>query len=138
MRNRLKTTISAAIATLLLALSSVAAAQEFTAADYVTMDLQARQFTLDGVRDRLFLLQLNAGLDAQMDQNMEIQEDVETIYQSYGMTASSALAWATQNREAITGWLTTNPNHQAEYDRIARELEAVSNQIQALETSEGE
>ncbi|MCP3670951.1 MAG: hypothetical protein GY814_11065, partial [Gammaproteobacteria bacterium] len=107
-------------------------AQEITAEQYVSMDLQARQLTLEGVRDRLSLLQLNAGLDTQLDQDAEIQQEIEAVYQQHNMTASSAVAWATQNNQAITDWLASNPDQQAEYDRIARELEAVSTQIQAL------
>lgn len=104
-----------------------------SAADYVAMDLQARQLTLDGVRDRLSLLQLDAGLDAQLDQDAEIQQDIDAVYQQHNMTSSSAIAWATKNNKAITDWLANNPDHQAEYDRIARELDAVSQQIQALD-----
>ncbi len=122
---------AAAIATVLFT-SSLSVAQEIAAEDYVAMDLQARQLTLNGVRDRLSLLQLNAGLDTQLDQDADIQQGVETVYQQYGMTASSAIAWATQHSQAITDWLANNPGQQAEYERIARELEAVSTQIQAL------
>ncbi|MBX2809166.1 MAG: hypothetical protein KTR20_11095 [Cellvibrionaceae bacterium] len=101
-------------------------------ADYVAMDLQARQLTLDGVRDRVTLLKLDAGLDAQLDQDAEIQQDIESVYQQHNMTAASSLAWATKNKQAITDWLANNPDQQAEYERIARELDAVSTQIQAL------
>ncbi len=118
-----------------ISLKSAAQASNVTgisAADYVAMDLQARQLTLEGVRDRLALLQLNAGLDAQLEQDTEIQQDIDVVYQQYNMTAASAIAWATKNNEVIKAWLANNPSQQAEYDRIARELDAVSTQIQAL------
>ena len=133
----IKQTIKATVLTslLLTALSSGAQAPNtasISAADYVAMDLQARQLTLEGVRDRLTLLQLNAGLDAQLDQDAEIQQAIEAVYQQYNMTAATLFAWATQNKTAITAWLANHPDQQAEYDRIARELNAVSTQIQAL------
>ena len=133
MRIRLiKQTVKAATFAALLFTSLHTMAQDITVADYVAMDLQARQLTLNGVRDRLSLLQLDAGLDAQLDQDAEIQQEIETVYEQHNMTASSAIAWATKNNQAIADWLANNPDHQAEYDRIARELDAVSIQIQAL------
>lgn len=131
-----QTVKAAALATLLcVSLFSISLkinAQDITVADYVAIDLQARQLTLEGVRDRLSLLQLNAGLDAQLDQDAEIQQEIEAVYQQHNMTSSSAIAWATQHSQAIADWLANNPDQQAEYDRISRELDAVSQQIQAL------
>ena len=122
----------AVVLTALNATAQDADTSGISAADYVAMDLQARQLTLEGVRNRLTLLQLKAGLDAQLDQDAEIQQDIKAIYQQHNMTSANSLAWATKNKQAITDWLANNPEQQAEYDRIARELDAVSVQIQAL------
>ncbi|MBL1275074.1 MAG: hypothetical protein COB30_003210 [Ectothiorhodospiraceae bacterium] len=121
----------AAVMTLLFTASS-SFAQEMTAEHYISMDLQARQLTLEGVKDRLSLLQFNAGLGRQLDQDAETQQDVGAVYQQHNMTASRAIAWATQHTQAIIQWLKEHPDQQAEYDRISRELDAVSTQIQAL------
>ncbi len=135
----IKNTVKVAAIAMVLFTSSLSIAQEMTAEQYVSMDLQARQLTLEGVRDRLSLLQLNAGLDTQLDQDAEIQQEIEAVSQQHNMTASTAIAWATQHSQAITTWLANNPNQQAEYDRIVRELDAVSTQIQALANqSQGE
>lgn len=135
-KNIFNTTVKAAATVVaivaLLSTSTVVMAQEITAADYVAMDLHARQLTVDGVKDRLALLQLGADLDTQLQQDAETQQDVEAAYQQYDMTASSAIAWATQHRQAIIDWLANNADQQSEYDRIAKELDTVSTQIQTL------
>lgn len=129
---RLLTPLKAATVATLLFASTFSMAQEMTAADYIAMDLQARQITLDGVRDRLALLQLGAGLDTQLESDADTQQQVDAIYQHYGLTSSSAIAWATQHTTVIADGLTDNPDQQAEYDRIARELDTLSDHIQSL------
>ncbi|ODS24342.1 hypothetical protein AB835_04035 [Candidatus Endobugula sertula] len=128
----LKTILRASALTACLCAFSLSQVETLTAADYVAMELEARQITLDGVRDRLALLQANAGLDTQLAGDSDTQQQVDDVFQQYGMTLSSALAWATQHRQAIDDYLAQHPAQQAEYDRIARELETVSTQIQAL------
>jgi hypothetical protein len=113
-------------------LSSVAFAQEMTVERYVSMELQARQVTLDGVRDRLALLSRGADMSEQLEQDGETQKAIEAIYKDSSMTPAQAIAWATQNKGAIEAWLIEHQEQQAEYDRIARELDEVSRQIQAI------
>lgn len=112
--------------------SSLSLAQDINAADYVAMDLQARQITLQGVRDRLTLLELGADLPTQLEQDSETQQAVEAVYTLSGTSSGQAIAWATHNPQAIADWLADHPEQQAEYDRIARELDEASTQIQAL------
>jgi len=112
--------------------SSVSLAQEMNEKNYVAMDLQARQATLEGVRDRLTLLELSADLSTQFEQDSQTQQAVEAIYTDSGMTSAQAITWATRNQQAIARWLADHPELQTEYDRIARELDEVSTQIQAL------
>ena len=128
----IKQTVKAATLTTVLVASLHTTAQDITAADYIAMDLQARQLTVDGVRDRLSLLQLEAGLDLQLNHDAETQKKIEAIYLQHNMTSSSAIAWATKHSKKIADWLENNPDKQAEYDRIARELDTLSTQIQAL------
>ena len=109
----------AAMATVLL-FSSLSIAEEITAADYVAMDLQTRQMTLEGVKDRLVLLQSGSTLATQLESDAQTQQQVSEVYQAYGITSSKAIAWATQHSQAITQWLNAHPDQQAEYDRIAK------------------
>ncbi|MEW5250843.1 hypothetical protein [Microbulbifer sp. 2201CG32-9] len=111
---------------------TVSKAQEITVEHYIAMDLLARQATLDGVRQRLNLLQSRADRPEQLAQDSKTRQSVEAIYADFGTTSAQAVAWATRNRQAINHWLDGNPGLQAEYARIARELEQVSARIQAL------
>jgi len=122
--------ICASIVLLLLSFSVFS--QDMTAVNYVEMDLQARQATLDGVKDRLTLLELGAELDLQTEQDEQTQRAVSAVYTTWGTTSSTAIVWASRHRKEIEEWLDNHPDYQTNYDNIARELEAVSSLIQAL------
>ncbi len=112
--------------------SSLTLADDLDAQSYIEIDLQARQLTLNGVTARLDLIRQNADMDSQLVQDHETQQMIEAIYAAYGITVSQAVTWAGRNREAIRNWLSAHPEEQAEYDRLAREMDSVSAQIQAL------
>jgi len=129
---RLLTPLKAAAVAALLCSSTFSLAQDMTAANYIAMDLQARQITLNGVRDRLTLLQSAASLEKQLASDADTQQQVDVVYQRNGMTSSRAIAWATQHALNIAKQRAKSPEQQAEYDRIASELDTVSTQIQLL------
>ena len=112
--------------------SSLVLADDLDAQSYIAIDLQARQLTLDGVHARLNLLRQQADMDSQLAQDHETRQMIEAIYAAYGTSVSQAVAWAGRNREAIGDWLSDHPEQQAEYDRLARELDSLSLQLQAL------
>ena len=80
----------------------------------------------------MILLQANANFDKQLQQDSNTRQQVDNVYQQYGITVPSALVWASQHQQAINNYLTDHPDQQDEYDRIADELDAVSTQIQTL------
>ena len=128
----LNTTIIAVIVTLCLCTSLPIGAEPLTAADYVALELEARRITLDGVKDRLILLQGSADFESQLQHDSNTRQQVDSLYQIYGVTLPGALVWASHNRQAINDYLAERPDQQAEYERIADELDAVSKQIQTL------
>ncbi len=116
----------------MLALSSNSMALDLSAQDYITMDLQVRQATLDGVQARAQLMEQGGDLDAQFALDTQIQQTVTNIYSNWGMTSAQAVVWATHHFEEVQTLLTTQPSLQAEYDRISRELDEASALIQAM------
>jgi len=114
-------------------LSMTLHAEEMTAERFVAMDLEARDVTLEGVKNRLFVLQQVRGdMPAQMREDNLTQQEVNEVYARYGTTAAKAVAWSTQHAEWIQKWLSQHTEVQEEYERIAKELDKVSDQIQAL------
>lgn len=110
-------------------------AQELTPAHYVKMDIAVRQATLDGVEERLALLGAGVEPDVIQQRDEATRRTITGLYRQYGTTASQAVAWATRNREAIEDWLAHHPNYRSEYHRLARSLDAASNELQAFASS---
>ena len=115
-----------------LATPIISAAQQLTVEDYVNLDLTARQLTLDGAKARLALLQDGADVATQVRQDNQIRQQVDNLYHAAGMTAAGTLNWAARHAQAIADYLARYPNRQADYDRLASQLDEVSRRIDAL------
>ncbi|WP_028671754.1 hypothetical protein [Saccharospirillum impatiens] len=120
---------------LLAGLSLSVLAQELTPAHYVELDIAVRQATLDGVEERLALLRAGVETDVIQQRDADTRQTITALYRQYGTTAPQAVAWATRNREAIEDWLAKNPEYQSEYHRLARLLDATSNELQSFALS---
>lgn len=125
-----RTSILIGLVLALLAQASVA--QELTPARYVELDLAVRQATVEGVEARLALEGAGARPDAIHQRDDQTRQRVTRLYQHYGATPARAVAWASSNGQAIEDWLAEHPGQRAEYDRLARRLDAASSQLQSL------
>lgn len=111
-------------------------AEPLTPEVYVQMDLQARQITLEGVKQRNDLLANGASLDAQMRASDATRQAVDAVYQMQGISSGQALAWYRQNDNQVMGWLAEHPDLSEEYERIAAELDVLSLQLQNRQSSQ--
>lgn len=110
--------------------SVAASVEEMNAERFIDLDIQARKVTLDGVRDRLTLLELGADMALQIEQDNQTQQAVNSVYLTSGTSVAQAVTWAGRNKTAIVEWLAEHPELQTEYDQISRALDQVSTQIQ--------
>ena len=132
----MKTKALVVLACGLFSFASISAAQEMTAENYIALDLEARQVTLEGVWERLVLLQLGADLSLQLQHDAQTQQKVEAIYAEAGTTLAKTVVWATHNTQAINRWLARHPDVESEYARINRELDEASAQIESFQTNQ--
>lgn len=116
--------------------SAITRAEPLTPEVYVHMDLQARQITLDGVKQRKELLANGASLDAQMRASDATRQAVDAVYHTQGVSSGQALAWYRQNANQLMDWLAEHPELSEEYERIAAELDALSRQLQNRQSSQ--
>ncbi len=112
--------------------SQLVVAQSLSVEDYIQADLDVRNITLQGAKERLYLLTQGAGKPVELKSDANIQDQVNQVYQRIGLTAAGTIAWSARHREEIRAWLEENPDQQAEYDTITAGLESVSAQIQLL------
>ncbi len=101
-------------------------------ATFVQLDLEAKRITLEGVKERLYLLQLNADLNTQLQQSVETQNKVQQLYLEQNLTLAKTLAWARGHQSEISSWIASHPEIEHEYSSLSQQLEATSAQIQSL------
>lgn len=116
--------------------STFARADPLTPKAYVRMDLQARQITLEGVKQREELLATGASLEEQMRASDATRQKVDAVYRLQGVSSGQALAWYRQNANRLMDWLAEHPELSKEYERIAAELDALSRQLQNRQSSQ--
>jgi len=121
------------LSAILLSASFVASAQALTPATYIEIELQIRQLTNDGMAQRLFLLRLQNedSLEDQQTLDVETVSLVNNIFQSYGTSAGKHTAYGTQQTEAITEFLNSNPSINQQFESISAEFENLSSLIRA-------
>lgn len=99
---------------------------------YVYVDVSVREVTLEGMRQRLSLLQssdYSAESDAALDAQTRVQ--IADVYLQFGTTAGGHAAYGTRNRAQIEEWLEANPEWKDRYATLATQFRALSDQLSA-------
>lgn len=96
---------------------------------YVEMDLAVKQATLDGIKERVILMHLQATSADDLAHDASIQKEVSSIYRHYNTNAGKAVHWAGQHKKAIQHWLEQHPEFQQRYEDMAAELIKLSAQL---------
>ena len=126
------------VVTLLSLVWSVLAWAELTPETFVQADIEARQATLEGMVARLSQLQQNADLEDQAQLSEHNQADIDAIFERFGTDSASHAAYGSRHRAAIVAWLEAHPQHQQQYDDLAAQFEALSQQLDVLLGGDGE
>ena len=121
-------------AVLILLLQWQSAWASFDPAQWVSLTIEVKQLTLDGMYSQLDLLQAGADGEAIMAQDATTQNQVDEAYQNYGITVVEYAQQAQTNAAQIDNHLTTNPAMQTQLDNLNNEFNLL---VEALRATQG-
>ncbi|AXQ29558.1 hypothetical protein D0B54_13020 [Solimonas sp. K1W22B-7] len=113
---------------LLLAYTPLSMACRYTPNSYVETDLQVRQLTVEGMEQRLALLQSGADTGA-LSRDESTQAKVQAVFNSQGCTAAQHHNYAARNAKLIADWYAAHVEQQRRRDDIAQRFTFFSNQL---------
>jgi len=115
----------------LLVCTGASAYADLSAQQWVDIDIQTRQLTVDGMAQRAALLARGASLPEQMDADSVVQAKVAEVYQRNNTSPVAFLRWAAANRNAIDEWLMLHPEKSAELADIKQRFDQVGQEIRS-------
>jgi hypothetical protein len=100
---------------------------------YVYVEVSVREITLEGMRQRLALLQ-SSDYSVASDNTLDAQTRVQIadIYAQFGTTAGAHLAYGTRHVAQIEEWLEQNPTWKDRYAALDTQFRSLSDQLSAL------
>ncbi|MGH8177226.1 MAG: hypothetical protein ACREV5_13280 [Steroidobacter sp.] len=99
---------------------------------YVYIDVSAREITLEGMRQRLALLQsseYSAETDDAIDSQTRLQ--IADVYVQFATTPAAHAAYGTRQGERIEAWLNENPDWKNRYATLDSQFRSLSDQLSA-------
>jgi hypothetical protein len=109
------------------------AADELTPYDFVVIDLDVREVTLEDMIARIRRLQGDSrshGLKAAV--NTITEQQVGEVYAAYGTSPVAHAAYGTRNAEAIAAWLDAHPEWQRRYEALRVQFIQLENTLARL------
>lgn len=104
---------------------------------YVYIDVSVREITVEGMRQRLALLQstgYSTEADNAIDTNTRVQ--VADVYAQFGTTPGAHVAYGTRKAELVKVWLEENPDWKNRYATIESNFRSLSSQLSALRSAQ--
>lgn len=99
---------------------------------YVYVEVSIREATIEGMRQRLALLQSpQFTLDADNALDNQTRVRIADVYAQFGTTAGAHLAYGTRNARLIDQWLDENPTWKSRYATLDSQFRSLSNQLSA-------
>lgn len=118
---------------LLLFVGQVAwAASALTPQQSVELQIQVSQMTIEGMQNRLSLLQSDASQELQYKSDNETRELISQTYKDFGVTPTQHLKFRSENEQVISEYLSANPVYALQLDQLDRQFEQLSNSISRL------
>jgi hypothetical protein len=99
---------------------------------YVYVEVSVREATIDGMRQRLALLQSDtytAEVDDELDTQVRLR--VADAYALFGTTASAHAQYGTNQAAAIEEWLNANVQWRNKLTALQSQFSSLSNQLSA-------
>lgn len=103
-----------------------------TAESYLRLEYEVRQLTLEGMEQRIALLQAGASLDDEERLDSRIRTSIDEVYRRYGTTPGAHAAFGNRETAAIGAWLDQNFSWKYRFQWLNSRFEALSQQIRAL------
>lgn len=99
---------------------------------YVYVEVSVREATIEGMRQRLALLQ-GSGYTVAADDAIDAQTRVRVadVYTRFGTTAGAHVAYGTRHARLIDAWLNENPTWKSRYATLDSQFRALSDQLNA-------
>lgn len=99
---------------------------------YVYVEVSVREATIEGMRQRLTLLQ-STQYSVEGDNAVDVQTSIRIagIYAQFGTTPGAHVAYGTRNAALIDAWVNQNPTWQNRYATLDSQFRSLSNQLSA-------
>ncbi len=99
---------------------------------YVYVEVSVREATLEGMRQRLALLQ-RSDYTLEVDNAVDAQTRVRIadVYAQFKTTAGAHVAYGTQHAQAIEAWLDQNPTWRSRFATFNSQFRSLSDQLSA-------
>lgn len=99
---------------------------------YVYVEVSVREATIEGMRQRLALLQRSDySIDADNAIDTQTRVRVADVYAQFGTTASAHVAYGTRNAALIGAWLDQNPTWKSRQATLNSQFRSLSDQLSA-------
>ena len=99
---------------------------------YVYVEVSVREATIEGMRQRLPLLQ-SADYTVEADNAIDAQTRlrIADVYAQFGTTASAHVAYGTRQAALVGEWLDQNPTWKSRLASLDSQFRSLSNQLSA-------
>lgn len=110
-------------------------AETLTPGNWIEIELQIKELTVEGMKSRYHLLVDNASLERQYEADAETQSQINRVYEAYGTTPIKHQNYGQHHSDDIQQLIMQNQAAQQRFEQISRDFESyvelISNQQQS-------
>ncbi len=117
---------------LTLTTHTVFASCQLTAEQFVDLDIKSRTFTLDGMQQRLTLLEQDANDYLMHQSDQDIYQRVKAVFDDVNCTPAQHARFGSEYAGEITIYLLSNPELQSQLEQLESNFAHLSSSIRAL------
>lgn len=115
-------------------LSGQVAADPLTPGKWIEIELQVKELTVEGMKERYRLLAENTNLEHQYNADAQTQSQINRVYENHHTTAIKHQNYGQQHIKDIEREIMQNPVAQQRFEQVDRDfhtyVELISNQQQ--------
>ncbi len=109
---------------------------DLTIQQFVDLDISTRLVTIEGMKERLVLLERYASDNEMMEADDKNRLQVTNIFTTYSCTSNQVLHFSNENGQSISEYIDTNDGVQTSFENIQNDFDTVSAQISAIKQNE--
>ncbi|UIP30054.1 hypothetical protein [Photobacterium sp. TLY01] len=111
----------------------VMAACNLSIEQYVSIEIESRQHTVDGMAQRLILLQQQANVDLMYEADSETAQKVNAAFARYDCSPAEHARFGVVHEGDITVYLLSHPEKQAQLEQIKTRFNQYTQSIRAIQ-----